>query len=617
MGVYDCKLGRSMDGCRAAWLPLSRTFARPRMTESRRIVSNAVARTVLASDRMQASVRRLACWRASAALGALLLSLIAEQASAAPFAYMTSTGDNSVLIIDTATNTVVGAVPVGSTPYGAVVTPDGARVYVANDQSNTVSVIGTWVNTVIATIPVGVNPFGIAMHPSGCCVYVGNRGSNFVSVIETQTDEVIATVAVGGEPRGLAINRDGTRLYVVNRSTNNISVVDTAAAKVIATVGVGQTPYGAAVDPRGSRLYVANTFDDSVSVIDAATNQVIATVPVGSHPRGVAVHPDGTVVYVSNLFDGTVSVIDTATNRVVATLQVGAGAYGIDFTPDGKHAYVANSQVKNPDGSYGGSISVIDAVTTEVLGTIVAGNKPHAFGVGFIGPESPVVPTATLSPTPTATPIATNPDATATPAPPDATATAQAGTPKPTPTATAFGCASEPFAGCRRPTIDRRASLVIRNRTPDTKNVFAWRWLAGEATPIEAFGDPLSEDDYALCLYDESGGVATLLVGARAAAGGTCNRKPCWKQSRHGFRYVNGAPAAGELRSLLLGSGKDGTARVVATVVGSHANPALPLALPIRVQLQNDAGECWESSFVVSGVKADDALHFDARARIP
>ena len=39
--------------------------------------------------------------------------------------------DNTVSVIDTATNTVTATVPVGSYPIGVAVTPDGTKVYVA------------------------------------------------------------------------------------------------------------------------------------------------------------------------------------------------------------------------------------------------------------------------------------------------------------------------------------------------------------------------------------------------------------------------------------------------------------------------------------------------------
>jgi YVTN family beta-propeller protein len=55
---------------------------------------------------------------------AMGLGLMARPAEAAPFAYVTN-GGSSVSVIDTATNTVVATVGVGSLPFGVAVTPDG------------------------------------------------------------------------------------------------------------------------------------------------------------------------------------------------------------------------------------------------------------------------------------------------------------------------------------------------------------------------------------------------------------------------------------------------------------------------------------------------------------
>jgi YVTN family beta-propeller protein len=98
---------------------------------------------------------------------AMGLALAACPAEAAPFAYVTIDFDFTVSVIDTATNTVVATVPVGSDPFAVAVTPDGTHVYVANNGSNNVSVIRTATNTVVKTIPVGNNPVGVAITPDG------------------------------------------------------------------------------------------------------------------------------------------------------------------------------------------------------------------------------------------------------------------------------------------------------------------------------------------------------------------------------------------------------------------------------------------------------------------
>ena len=76
----------------------------------------------------------------------------------AMLAYIANLDSNDVSVIDTSNDTVLATVPVGNSPFGVAVKPDGTRVYVTNDGDNTVSVIDTFNNTVVATEGVGLQP---------------------------------------------------------------------------------------------------------------------------------------------------------------------------------------------------------------------------------------------------------------------------------------------------------------------------------------------------------------------------------------------------------------------------------------------------------------------------
>ena len=142
----------------------------------------------------------------------VLAALTACPAEAAPFLYVTNFDTaGTVSVIDTATNTVVATVAVGSLPTGVAVTPDGTHVYVANSNDNTVSVIRTATNTVVKTIPVGTFPDYVAVTPDGTKVYVTNSGSNNVSVIHRPGNTVVKTIPVGTAPLASPSPRMGQR----------------------------------------------------------------------------------------------------------------------------------------------------------------------------------------------------------------------------------------------------------------------------------------------------------------------------------------------------------------------------------------------------------------------
>jgi YVTN family beta-propeller protein len=329
------------------------------------------------------------------AMLAMGLGLTARRAEAAPFAYVSNYGlhgeGSTVSVIDTATNTVVATVTVGSGPIGVAVTPDGKQVYVTNQgsgHSNTVSVIDAATNTVVATVTVGNAPNAVAVTPDGAHAYVTDDSGSapgHVSVIDTATNTVSAGVTVGTAPFDVAVTPDGAHAYVTNEGSGTVSVIDTATNTVGSTVTVGGLPFHVAISPNGKHVYVTQGYTTltagTVAVIDTATNTVTATVTVGPEPNALsalAVAPDGKHVYLTN--DGSVSMIDTATNSVVGTPIPVESPIWVAFTPDGKHAYV-------PNAVSAGTVSVIDTATNTVVGTpIPVGSGP--FVVAIVRPPA-------------------------------------------------------------------------------------------------------------------------------------------------------------------------------------------------------------------------------------
>lgn len=206
-------------------------------------------------------------------------------------------------------------------------------------------------------------------------------------------------------------------------------------------------------------------------------------------------------------------------------------------------------------------------------------------------------PTPTLSATgtPTATAIAT-----------------ETGTPLSPPTATP-GCGLAPESGCRAPAVSGKATIALRDKLDDAKDTVAWVWAKGSVTPKEDFGDPISTTHYDLCLYDEA---STLVMTASVPPGGLCGKKACWKATKHGFTYVNKALAPDGVQQLVLVQGLlPGKAKITAKGKGVNLDmPPLPLAGPVRVQLKNTGGACWEATY--SAPLKNDAAQFKAKADV-
>jgi YVTN family beta-propeller protein len=259
--------------------------------------------------------------------------------------WVPAAGDNTVWLLDGATDAATTSIAVGGLP--CAITLGGGRVYVANVNTSDVSVLDTATRSVLATVPVGDQPCAAAALPALGRVYIGNYGSDTVSVIDTAANAVVATIPVGNGPFGLAANPGRGLVYVTNGYDDSLSVIDGVTGTVLTTVPVGRDPDAVAVDPSTNRVYVANYLSANVTVVDGDANAVIATVPVGRQPSAVAVNPATGRVYVANYESNTVSVLDGSTNAVVATIPVGTTPDGLAVNARTGRVYVVNSNTND------------------------------------------------------------------------------------------------------------------------------------------------------------------------------------------------------------------------------------------------------------------------------
>ena len=167
-----------------------------------------------------------------------------------------------------------------------------------------------------------------------------------------------------------------------------------------------------------------------------------------------------------------------------------------------------------------------------------------------------------------------------------------------------------------------KTRLNVTNRTPDDGDRLRWGWI-GSIAPSDDFGHPTTTDDYAICIFDESGPNPSLVLRSHIPAGGTCDGRPCWQQrgavpGRVTVTYKNRNATPEGIAGVTLkrsGDPSDPVARIVVSGNGSLlALPAAvtPLPVPLRVQLGNAAGRCWAATFTTP--KLNDGRKFRATA---
>jgi hypothetical protein len=165
--------------------------------------------------------------------------------------------------------------------------------------------------------------------------------------------------------------------------------------------------------------------------------------------------------------------------------------------------------------------------------------------------------------------------------------------------------------------LSARSSLTVKDATPNDRDQVMWRISGAFGDPLrynpgDLFGRPddaASGHDYNLCMYDESGPTPALVFQATAPAGGSCIG-PCWNTVRlsragdtAGYSYIDALQTPHGLDRVFMRTTSGTGLRLKVLAKGTNLSSAAlgmatpPFGLPLRVQLQNRRGQCWEATY--------------------
>jgi YVTN family beta-propeller protein len=207
--------------------------------------------------------------------------------------------------------------PTGSQPVFLNTTQNNA-LYVANFGTNSISAVNAFTNVISNTAPVGLNPVSLAETPNGIKLYVANQGDSTVSSLNVANLSAnVVSGFTGINPVWVVARGDSQKVYVLTQGDGQLVTIDTATDKVTSSLSVGVGANFLLYDPHLNRLYVTNPVTSSVYVFSdtggandtpslltqltipglSATTCAGCSVPV---PVSVTALPDGSRFYVAS-----------------------------------------------------------------------------------------------------------------------------------------------------------------------------------------------------------------------------------------------------------------------------------------------------------------------------
>ncbi|HEV2362672.1 MAG TPA: hypothetical protein VGS12_00585 [Caulobacteraceae bacterium] len=211
---------------------------------------------------------------------------------------------------------------------GVAVSPDGARLLVANFQNDSVSLVDLKSGMVTAEqdLRPGVIDKTHSGEPGGTFPRAVIWASPRRAFVVSERDRELITLTVGeqaitagarlrlpGQPQAMALDRAGARLFVAMDNTDGVAVVDADDGRLLELIptaappallarlaGLGGAGSNAlALSQGGRRLFVSNGAENAVAVVELSAaarggkegppaSRVVGLIPTGWYPTGVA-----------------------------------------------------------------------------------------------------------------------------------------------------------------------------------------------------------------------------------------------------------------------------------------------------------------------------------------
>jgi len=160
--------------------------------------------------------------------------------------------------------------------------------------------------------------------------------------------------------------------------------------------------------------------------------------------------------------------------------------------------------------------------------------------------------------------------------------------------------------------------VKLRNKSNDAKDQFSWKWLKGDEYVHSQLGAPTATDLYAMCIYDSSASVPTLVSMILVAPGGN------WRDlDPKGFKYKDSNTTSDGVQQVKLTPGTVNKAKVLFKAKGANIPMPVPFSAlhyfdqdtDVIVKLVSTSGICWSSTFTAADTKKNTPSQFSAKRR--
>jgi YVTN family beta-propeller protein len=310
---------------------------------------------------------------------AAVLSLTAGVAAAqTPALIVLNKEDAALVIVDPASNKIVGRVPTGEGPHEVAVSSDGKLAFVGNygtgpSPGHTISVIDLAARKELHRFDVAPLQRPHGMFFADGKVYFTAETNRLVARYDPAANRIDWLMGTGQSSTHMVLaTKDLSKVITANIGSDSITILERGANPLAwnaTSIAVGKGPEGIDLSPDEKEIWTAHSRDGGVSIVDVAGKKVVQTLSLQTkRSNRLKFTPDGKLVLVSDIDSGELVVVDAPGRKEIKRLKLGTSPEGILIPPDGGRAYVAVT-----GDNY---VAIVDLNTLAESGRIQTGSGP-------------------------------------------------------------------------------------------------------------------------------------------------------------------------------------------------------------------------------------------------
>jgi YVTN family beta-propeller protein len=252
---------------------------------------------------------------------------------------MPGSNGSTIHVVDLRGGKTVAVIDLGKEvrPHCAHFGPDGL-LYVSAELANAIYIVDTKTRSLVGEIPTGAtHAHMFVISPDGSKIYTANNDTGSVSVLDLRARTLLATIPISKKVQRISISPDGKFVFTQDQETPRIVVIDSATNAVARSISVPRIAFSSVVTKDG-RWLLANSESGKLFVIDVGSGAITKTfdtpdVPVLPTPGEFALAPDGTRAYVSCPQGGTIEILNLKDFKLEEPIRLTKGVDGMAWVP--------------------------------------------------------------------------------------------------------------------------------------------------------------------------------------------------------------------------------------------------------------------------------------------